>query len=323
MSTAEEFMNLYNLAKQRQDRESWLRRDFEQAERRADRPPRSDINWVIMDYLVSEGYPDAAAKFAQETNISQPFDVEAIRARVRVRSAIHAGKVDEAIDMINSIDPEVCHHSSHSHPLRNDYCFMHHSYSPRACDEIQLQHFSPQYDPQPDPHNYSMPALLGQLADMITQILDSDHPLHFNLLQLQLIEIIRVILDTPGGNPEPNAFRPALEFATEQLAPRAPTEPKYKEALERTMALMIFPMDKMPSDFKELLNPKLRESVANSVNEAILKSKGERPEAKIRQLVRARAWAEMQAREARVELPASIPIGLDGPNNNDDDAMVS
>lgn len=87
------------------------------------------------------------------------------------------------------------------------------------------------------------------------------------------------------------------------------------------MALMIFPVDKMPAEFKELLSLKLRETVANSVNEAILKSKGERPEAKIRQLVRARAWAEMQAREARVELPASIPIGLDGPN--DDDAMVT
>lgn len=89
------------------------------------------------------------------------------------------------------------------------------------------------------------------------------------------------------------------------------------------MALMIFPSDKMPPDFKELLDLKLRETVANSVNEAILKSKGQRPQAKIRQLVRARAWAEMQAREARVELPASIPIGLDGSTDDDDDAMVS
>ncbi|TKA32664.1 hypothetical protein B0A54_15468 [Friedmanniomyces endolithicus] len=30
---------------------------------------KSDINWVIMDYLVSEGYPGAAEKFAQETNL--------------------------------------------------------------------------------------------------------------------------------------------------------------------------------------------------------------------------------------------------------------
>lgn len=80
----------------------------------ADRFPHSDINWVIMDYLVSEGYPGAAAKFAQETNITQPFDTEGIRERVRIRSAIHAGKIDEAIDMINGIDPEVCQHPLHS-----------------------------------------------------------------------------------------------------------------------------------------------------------------------------------------------------------------
>lgn len=87
------------------------------------------------------------------------------------------------------------------------------------------------------------------------------------------------------------------------------------------MALMIFPSEKMTPEFKELLDLKLRENVANSVNEAILKSRGQRPEAKIRQLVRARAWAEMQARESRVELPSSLSIGLDGPG--DDDAMVS
>lgn len=111
MSNAQNFQHFIRLAKLRQ--ESWLRRPFAQAERRADTFCRSDINWVIMDYLVSEGYPGAAAKFAQETNISQPFDAEAIRDRVRVRTAIHAGKIDEAIDMINSIDPEVCHHPVH------------------------------------------------------------------------------------------------------------------------------------------------------------------------------------------------------------------
>lgn len=118
----------------------------------------SDINWVIMDYLVSEGYPGAAAKFAQETNISQPFDTDGIKDRVRVRNAIHAGKLDEAIDMVNGIDPEVCHRPFRSNRIpRNDYCFMHHSYSPRAVDETQLQHFSPQYDPQHATQTSSMP----------------------------------------------------------------------------------------------------------------------------------------------------------------------
>ena len=69
----------------------------------------SDINWVIMDYLVSEGYPGAAEKFAHETNLPSPVDNESIRERVRVRNAIHSGNVKEAIDMVNEIDPEVSH----------------------------------------------------------------------------------------------------------------------------------------------------------------------------------------------------------------------
>lgn len=72
-----------------------------------DRAFESDINWVIMDYLVSEGYPGAAEKFAQETNLPTPVDNESIRERVQIRNAIHGGRVDEAIEMVNEIDPEV------------------------------------------------------------------------------------------------------------------------------------------------------------------------------------------------------------------------
>lgn len=82
------------------------------------------------------------------------------------------------------------------------------------------------------------------------------------------------------------------------------------------MALMIFPPEKMAPEFKELLDLKLRETVANSVNKAILESRGQRSEARIRQLVRARAWAEAQAREAKYELPESIAIGLDAPQSS-------
>ncbi|KAH9827959.1 LisH motif-containing protein [Teratosphaeria destructans] len=225
---------------------------------------RSDINWVIMDYLVSEGYPGAAEKFAQETNLPSPVDNESIRERVRVRHAIHRGRLDEAIEMINEIDPS---------------------------------------------------------------ILDDNHLLHFHLLQLQLIEIIRNILSSApaSGNIAADSFRPALQFATEQLAPRVPTGEVYKKALERTMALMIYPPEKMTPELKQLLDLRLRETVAIDVNKAILESRGERSEAKIRQLIRARAWAETEARAAKVDLPAYVPIGLDAEDLNgaDGDAMVS
>lgn len=67
----------------------------------------SDINSVIMDYLVTEGYPGAAEKFAQETNLCPPADVEGIRERVWIRNAIHGGNMSEAVALINEADPEV------------------------------------------------------------------------------------------------------------------------------------------------------------------------------------------------------------------------
>ena len=162
---------------------------------------------------------------------------------------------------------------------------------------------------------------------VLVQILDKNALLHFHLLQLQLIEIIRHILLTTNNNPASTDFRPALEFATQQLSPRAPTDPKYQSALERTMALMIFPPDKMAPEFKELLDVRLRETVASEVNKAILEARGERSEAKIRQLVRARAWAEAQANEAKIDLPPGMNIGLDVETsryaNGDGDAMVT
>jgi len=141
-------------------------------------------------------------------------------------------------------------------------------------------------------------------------------------MQLQLVEIIRSVLEKNNGKPASADFRPALEFATTQLSPRAPTDPKYLSALEKTMALMIFDAEKMIPEMKELLDLGLRETVAGEVNKAILQSKGMQPEARIRELVRARAWAEAQAKALDV-LPSNTDIGLDGEGMVDNDAMVT
>lgn len=111
----------------------------------ANRYSRSDINWVIMDYLVSEGYPAAAEKFAQETNLGSPDDLESIRERVAVRDALHSGKVEEAIALINEIDHQVCcaHLPCLSFEMIIVSCTTH---IPSGVDEINKLHFSPQYD---------------------------------------------------------------------------------------------------------------------------------------------------------------------------------
>lgn len=111
----------------------------------ANRYANSDINWVIMDYLVSEGYPAAAEKFAQETNLGNPDDMDNIRERVAVRDALHAGKVEEAIELINEIDNQVCYTPSNS-PSSEMIIVSCTTHIPPGVDEINKLHFSPQYD---------------------------------------------------------------------------------------------------------------------------------------------------------------------------------
>ena len=70
-----------------------------------------DLNAVIMDYLISEGYPSAAQKFAHEANIAPMLDVESIQERVEIREAIDAGDIQTAITKINELNPEVSSNS--------------------------------------------------------------------------------------------------------------------------------------------------------------------------------------------------------------------
>jgi glucose-induced degradation protein 8 len=122
------------------------------------------------------------------------------------------------------------------------------------------------------------------------------------------VELIRVCSATPGGGD----ITPALTFATTQLGPRAPTDPKFLEDLEQTMALLIFPHTDLNPPLAALLHPDLRRAVARDVNQAILKHQSERREAAIRKLVKMRAWAENTARENSKSIPDRIDLGLYG-----------
>lgn len=125
-----------------------------------------------------------------------------------------------------------------------------------------------------------------------------------------------------------------IEFATTQLAPKAPANPQFLADLEGAMVLLICPPETLEPKLKELLHPDLRKQVADNVNKALLSSQGERRNAAIRKLVKLRSWAENTARAQKVDgLPqedapgSSLDIGLDVDtmgevdNNEHDDAM--
>jgi glucose-induced degradation protein 8 len=67
----------------------------------------SDINKLILDYLTTEGYPSAAAKFSKEANLDSQQDEESVRSRQRIQHSIHLGSIQEAIDALNELEPQV------------------------------------------------------------------------------------------------------------------------------------------------------------------------------------------------------------------------
>lgn len=143
---------------------------------------------------------------------------------------------------------------------------------------------------------------------MQLQILDEDKDLHFAVLRLQLVELIRTCTASPGGD-----ITQALDFATSQLGPRASENARYLDDLEKTMTLLVFPHDSLDPPLAALLQPGLRRAVADQVNKAILDGQSQRREAAIRQLVMMRVWSEATARtETKKDLPPRIDIGLDG-----------
>jgi hypothetical protein len=60
-----------------------------------------------MNYLVIEGYKEAAEKFSSEASISPSFNLNSIEDRMNIRKAIQSGRIEEAIERVNDLDPEV------------------------------------------------------------------------------------------------------------------------------------------------------------------------------------------------------------------------
>ncbi|CAG8454781.1 15198_t:CDS:2 [Funneliformis mosseae] len=68
---------------------------------------KNDLNKLIMNYFVIEGYKDAAETFSQESGLSPSIDVDSIQDRMNIRNAIQNGNVEEAIERVNDLNPEI------------------------------------------------------------------------------------------------------------------------------------------------------------------------------------------------------------------------
>lgn len=74
---------------------------------------RSLMNRLVMNYLVTEGFKEAADKFGTETGICYPYDLESLDERIKIREALEIGDVAKAINNINSLHPELIDTNRH------------------------------------------------------------------------------------------------------------------------------------------------------------------------------------------------------------------
>ncbi|AET40462.1 glucose-induced degradation complex subunit GID8 Ecym_6061 [Eremothecium cymbalariae DBVPG len=109
-----------------------------------------------------------------------------------------------------------------------------------------------------------------------------DEDLHFKLLLLSLIEMIRHHhQDPPKSEEESNMFiLDLIEYSQEKLATKASSNKEYMKELELVMTLLLFPMEsvkdddgnriRIPKSLKRLYSLSLRSRIAELVNRKLL-----------------------------------------------------
>jgi hypothetical protein len=81
-------------------------KDWE-ARMRQVRIEKRDINRLVMNYLVVEGYADAASAFAAESGMEPGVDLSATQQRLETRALVQKGAIAEAIERVNALNPEI------------------------------------------------------------------------------------------------------------------------------------------------------------------------------------------------------------------------
>ena len=69
--------------------------------------PRAEINKIIMEYLVKEGFKEAVLSFQKESGVEPGVDMAMLDDQIKIRGAIESGAIQEAVELVNDIDPEV------------------------------------------------------------------------------------------------------------------------------------------------------------------------------------------------------------------------
>ncbi|KAJ8688281.1 hypothetical protein QAD02_024076 [Eretmocerus hayati] len=77
--------------------------------------PRLQMNNLIMNYLVTEGFKEAAEKFQKESGVNPSVELNSLDDRIRIRDAIQNGQIEEAKNLVNRLHPELLDNDRYLH----------------------------------------------------------------------------------------------------------------------------------------------------------------------------------------------------------------
>ncbi|XP_065364990.1 glucose-induced degradation protein 8 homolog [Calliphora vicina] len=68
---------------------------------------QADMNRLIMNYLVTEGFKEAAEKFQIEAGLEPSIELNSLDDRILIRDAVQNGRIQEATHLVNQLHPEL------------------------------------------------------------------------------------------------------------------------------------------------------------------------------------------------------------------------
>ncbi|XP_059618768.1 glucose-induced degradation protein 8-B homolog [Phlebotomus argentipes] len=69
--------------------------------------PQAEMNKMIMNYLVTEGFKEAAEKFQAEAGVEPTVELNSLDNRILIRDAVQNGRIQEATHLVNQLHPEL------------------------------------------------------------------------------------------------------------------------------------------------------------------------------------------------------------------------
>ncbi|XP_019160998.1 PREDICTED: glucose-induced degradation protein 8 homolog [Ipomoea nil] len=67
---------------------------------------KEDMNKLVMNFLVTEGYVEVAEKFKKESGTEPDIDLATITDWMAVKKAVQCGDVEDAIEKVNDLNHE-------------------------------------------------------------------------------------------------------------------------------------------------------------------------------------------------------------------------